>query len=364
MSETIKEIKSIGVHDFDNWLEPKNFVYTPNPLRPFDIDIKIIACGICGSDTHCAKGDWGRPYTPIAVGHEIIGHIINMGNEVDKTKYHLGDRVGVGAQCDSCGKCWRCDHDVENSCKTQVGTYGTVRPDGSHSQGGYSNYVRVNKRFVFKIPDAIETIHAAPLLCGGMTGLRPLMTAGVTKGTKVGVSGIGGIGHMTILFAKALGAEVTAISRTESKKETALKLGADHFIATSDPKFPEEYLDSFDLIVTTAFSLNDDYVEKAMRMLRPHCKLHFISAPPTGEKLELDPNFLLSNSLSIGSSAAGSQRDVEYMLQFAADKGIKPWVETIDISEENIAKAWKRMKKGDVHFRFVLTGYDKYFSQH
>ncbi|VEU19935.1 DEKNAAC100073 [Brettanomyces naardenensis] len=361
MSE-IKEIKAIGVHDYDHWLEPKSFTYKPQALRPYDIDIKIIACGICGSDIHCANGDWGRPYAPIAVGHEIIGNIVALGDDVDKTKFHIGDRVGVGAQCDSCGECWRCSHDHQNNCESQVGTYGGRYPSGINSQGGYANYVRVNNKFAFKIPDGLETIHAAPLMCGGITGFRPLLTAGVKKGTKVGVSGIGGIGHMTILFAKALGAEVTAISRSDKKREVAKKLGVDHYVSTSDPKFPDAFKDSLDVIVNTASTFSEGHVKDVMSMMRPDGKFIFITAPPITEKLQLEPFFLLRGSYLLGGSAIGSPSQIEYMLNLAAEKGIKPWIETIDINEKNVSTAWKRMEDGDVRFRFVLTGYDKCFA--
>ncbi|QPG74624.1 hypothetical protein FOA43_001956 [Brettanomyces nanus] len=357
----LETIKAIGVLDYDKWLEPKRFDYTPRDMRPVDVDIKIIACGICGSDIHCAKGDWGRPYAPIAVGHEIVGHIVALGDEVDKSKFHIGDRVGVGAQCDSCSSCWRCVNGFQNNCDEQQTTYGSTYPDGTNNQGGYANYIRISNRFVFKIPDALDTLSAAPLMCGGITGFKPLLSAGVKKGTKVGVRGIGGIGHMCILFAKAMGAEVTAISRSDRKKELAKKLGADHYIATSNPEFPASYKDKFDVVVNTASTFDASQVKSVMSTLRPSGKFVFITAPPISVKLEFEPFFMLHGSYSIGGSAIGSPADIEYMLQFAADNKIKPWVETMDINEADVCTAWKRMESGDVKFRFVLTGYDKYF---
>lgn len=355
----INEIEAIGVTDYDHWLEPEKFTYKPRELKPTDVDIEIIACGICGSDIHAANGDWGRPYVPIAVGHEIIGKVVALGEKVEKFK--IGDRVGIGAQCDSCGECTRCEHHHENACRKMIGTYGAVQ-DGFPMQGGYAKYKRCNERFVFRIPDGIDTKHAAPLLCGGITGFRPLMTAGVKEGTKVGVVGIGGIGHMTILFAKALGAEVTAISRSYTKKDTALKLGADHYVATSDEdKFPKDYEDSLDVIVNTTSTFGKQSIADLMFMLKPFGEFRFITAPPLDEKLVLEPFNLLMGNLSVHGSGIGSPQDIEYMLDLAEKKQIKPWVEEIDISEENVATAWKRMNSGDVRFRFVLTGYDKYF---
>lgn len=351
---------AIGVQDFDKWLEPKKFQYTPQKLRTEDVDIKIEACGICGSDIHAANGDWGRPYVPVAVGHEIVGKVVRVGDGVSRLK--VGDRVGVGAQCDSCGKCVRCNNDHEQTCGQNVGTYfGVYKETGTPSQGGYADYVRVNNKFAFKIPESLPSEIAAPLLCGGITGFRPLMTAGVKKGTKVGVSGIGGIGHMTILFAKALGAEVTAISRNNKKKELAAELGADHYIATDEENFSEKHSDSLDLIVNTGSSFSQGSVEEILGLLNPFGRMIYITAPPNSESLTLHPFTLLKTSISVGGSGIGSPKDIEYMLDVAAKNNIKPWIETLDINEENVISAWKRMESGDVKFRFVLTGYDKYF---
>ncbi|VEU23680.1 DEKNAAC104827 [Brettanomyces naardenensis] len=357
---SFEEIEAIGICDW-NKLEPKRFTYKPQYLRPYDVDVKIIACGICGSDIHCIKGHYGKPFLPLAVGHEIVGYIVGMGAEVDKKKFAIGDRVGVGPECDSCGKCWRCEHGIENNCEQMVTTFHGTYPSGVHSQGGYANYVRVNNKFAFRIPDDLDTISAAPLMCGGITGYRPLLTAGVKKGTKVGVSGIGGIGHMTILFAKALGAEVTAISRNDKKREIAKKLGADHYVSMEDAKFPSEFKNSLDVIVNTASSFSEGRVKSVMSMMRPYGKFIFVTAPGAGQKLELDPGFMILGSYSVSGSAAGSPEEIDGMLQLAAAKQIKPWVETLDINEKNVTQAWKRMEEGDVRFRFVLTGYDKCF---
>ncbi|GMM32484.1 hypothetical protein DAMA08_052290 [Martiniozyma asiatica (nom. inval.)] len=360
MSSPITEIRAIGVHDYDNWLDAKEFTYKPQDLRPYDVDIEIECCGICGSDIHCAKGDWFRDYTPIAVGHEIIGKVVAAGPE---SRHQIGDRVGVGAQCDSCDSCVRCEDKYENTCKKQVGTYmGKYEATGVYSQGGYASHIRVNSKFAFKIPENLESKYVAPLLCGGVTGFSPLLAYGVKKGTKVGVNGIGGIGHMTILFAKAMGAEVTAISRNDKKKELAKELGADHYIATNEENFAQ-YEDSLDLIVNTGSSFSEGAISQVLSLLKPHGKLTFITAPPLSETLNLVPFQLLMSNISVGGSLIGSPLEIEQMLQIASENNIKPWVETIDISEENVRKAWERMEAGDVKFRFVLTGYDKYFGR-
>ncbi|GAV28462.1 hypothetical protein PMKS-001933 [Pichia membranifaciens] len=329
----VKEIRAIGVHDYDNWLDPKEFTYEPQEMRPEDVEIKVEACGICGSDIHAAKGDWGRDYTPLAVGHEIVGVVTAAGKDA---RHKVGDRAMV---------------------TTYQGTY----PSGKITQGGYASHVRVNSEFAFKIPENMDSVDVAPLLCGGITAFRPMMTAGVTKGTKVGINGIGGIGHMAILFAKALGAEVTAISRNDKKKELAEKLGADHYIATDEEDFSKKHEDSLDLIINTGSSFSEGNVSGVLNLLNPYGQMIYITAPPIDEKLTLVPFQMLMNSISVGASAIGSPKDIDYMLEVASKNNIKPMIETIDINEANVKTAWERMLTGDVRFRFVLTGYDKYF---
>jgi alcohol dehydrogenase (NADP+) len=207
----------------------------------------------------------------------------------------------------------------------------------------------------------METNFVAPLLCGGITALRPMMTYGVKKGTRVGINGIGGIGHMAILFAKALGAEVTAISRNNNKKELALSLGADHYIATNEEDFAQKYEDSLDLIVNTAFTFNEGEMDGVLNLLSPFGQLIFITAPPITERLALSPMQMLMSNISVAGSMIGSPSDIEYMLKLASEHNIKPMIETLDISVENVKTAWERMLKNDVKFRFVLTGYEKYF---
>lgn len=358
-----ESIEAIGVLDYKDWLNPKRFEYTPQKFRDYDIDVEIEACGICGSDIHAASGNWGQPYAPIAVGHEIIGKIVKIGDKAKKG-LKLGDRVGVGAQVDSDGTCVACQRDLDSNCRNIVGTYfGQYKDTGVNTIGGNASHIRLNSKFAFKIPDNLKLEYAAPLLCGGITGFSPLLQTGVTKGTKVAVSGIGGIGHMTILFAKALGAEVTAVSRSNSKEKIAKELGVDHFAATDDPDFLDKFGDSVDVLINTGSSFSGASFEKTMKMLRPRGKMVFITVPPAGEKIELEPLQLVMNNTSISGSAIGPTSEIEYMLQFAADHDIKPWVETIDISEENLGKAWKRAQDGDVKFRFTLTGYDKCFKK-
>ncbi|GMG14170.1 oxidoreductase activity protein [[Candida] boidinii] len=359
-TEIPEEFTAIGVVDFKKWLEPKEFTYKPRPARSYDVDIKVECCGICGSDVHLASGAYGEIFVPMGAGHEIIGEVIRVGDGVQKLK--VGDRVGVGAQCDSCGECVRCSNHHENNCRNHVLTFGGFYKDVNlPTQGGYSDYYRGSEKFMFKIPDSLESKYAAPLMCGGITGFRPLLTAGVKKGTRVGVSGIGGIGHMTILFAKALGAEVTAISRNHNKEELAKQLGADHFIATSDEDFEVKNFDSLDVIVNTASAYEKSLMNRVLQLLVPFGHFVAITAPKAGEMIEIDPLVLLRNNIIFSGNMIGSPGDIEHLLKFAAENKIKPWVEEISISESNVSKAWKRMKAGDVKFRFVLNDYNKCF---
>ncbi|ODV59336.1 NAD(P)-dependent alcohol dehydrogenase [Ascoidea rubescens DSM 1968] len=353
--------QGIGVNSPESWLEPKKFEFKPHGFRDYDIDIKVEACGVCGSDIHAASGNWGKTNYPLVVGHEIIGKIVRLGSKVRKD-FKVGDRVGIGAQADSCGVCKVCNTFDENYCKHNIGTYMGIYEDGTSSYGGYSSYVRVHDRFAFKIPEKLESKYAAPLLCGGITGFSPLLHNGVTKGTKVGVSGIGGIGHMSLLFAKALGAEVYAISRSDSKKEDSLKMGADHYISTSSDDWVEKYSGELDLIVNCGSSLTGTNLDQMLELLRPRGKLVFITAPPMEEKVTVAPFTMLKTGTFIGGSGIGGSKDIQFMLNFAAEHDIKPWVEAVDISEEGVTEVFKRAYSGDVRYRFTLVGYDKAFN--
>ncbi|GMF02576.1 unnamed protein product [Ambrosiozyma monospora] len=188
----VEQFHAIGIESYSENPIPKAFAYTPQQQRPYDVDIEIEACGICGADMNAIKGNWGKPYLPLAVGHEIIGKVVKVGSSVKRLK--LGDRVGLGEQCDSCGSCNRCENNKENSCNKHVGTYLGVYPETKViTQGGYADFVRVNEKFAFKIPDNLDSNSAAPLLCGGIAGFKALLTGGVKKGSRVGVVGIGEI---------------------------------------------------------------------------------------------------------------------------------------------------------------------------
>lgn len=362
MVSEIEVITGLGLTKPNSYPNIEKITYKPANLRPTDVDIKIIACGICGADPHFVRGDWGGPHLPIIPGHEIIGYVVNKGPDVSDEELKVGDRVGVGALADTCGSCYRCNKGFENNCKESVLTYGNFVPLPQR-QGGYASHTRVNSRFVYKIPDNISTEHAAPLLCGGMTSLSPLLVTGTKKGTDVAFYGIGGIGHMGIMFAKALGANVTAISSSDKKKDLAFKLGADHFISTDDPDYADKHHDAFDVIVHTGAFVSNKDIAELLKMLKPNGDLQLISGPDLNDKtLDLNVFDLIRNNAKIGAIASGSPDQIKYMLDLVSKHNITPLVETIDINEENVKNAWSRMESNDVRFRFVLTGYDKFFN--
>lgn len=356
---TTDTFKGIAIVDHKDWKNPKKVEFPAKPFYDNDVDIKIEACGVCGSDIHCAAGNWGQKQTPLVVGHEIIGKVVKVGPKC-KTGLKIGDRVGVGAQVFSCLECERCKNDNEPYCARFVTTYSQPYEDGYVSQGGYANYVRVHEHFAVPIPENIPSEYAAPLLCGGLTVYSPLLRNGCGPGKKVGILGIGGIGHMGILFAKAMGAEVYAISRSNAKKEDSLKLGADHYIATKEePDWGTKYFDTFDLIVVCASSLTDvdfDVMPKAMKV---GGRIVSISVPEQDEVLTMKPFGLIG--VSIANSILGSIAEMKQLLKLVSENNIKIWVETLPVGEAGVKEAFERMDKGDVRYRFTLVDYEKEF---
>lgn len=352
--------QGIAVVEGQDWKSPKKVTFDPKPFYSHDIDIQVEACGVCGSDIHCAAGHWGPRNNPLIVGHEIIGRIVRVGNESD-SGLKVGDRVGVGAQALSCLECDRCKNNNEPYCPKIIGTYNYPYEDGSVSQGGYASHVRVHEHFAVPIPDNIPSHLAAPLLCGGITVFSPLLRNGCGPNKKVGIVGIGGIGHMGVIFAKAMGAEVYAISRRSSKKEDALKLGADHFIATLDePDWDTKYVDTLDLMVVCASSLTEIDFDRMAKLMKVGSSIVSISAPDASETLTLKPLGLLG--VSIGNSLIGSPHEIKQLLKLVSENNIRIWVETLPIGEKGVSEAFQRMEKGDVRYRFTFVDYDKEFA--
>lgn len=328
--------------------------YEPKTWEETDVDIKVTHCGICGSDLHTLRSGWAPTMYPCCVGHEVVGTAVKVGSKAERG-IKVGDRVGVGAQSSSCLKpdCEECASGMENHCMNMVGTYNGKYDDGSKSYGGYADYCRAPSHFVLKIPDAIPSEDAAPMLCGGITVFSPLKKNGCGPGKKVGIVGVGGLGHFGILYAKALGADsVTAISRSSAKKEDASKIGADKYIATNDDKdWATHHARSLDLIVSTVSS-PDMPLEQYLMLLRTNGTFIQVGAPE--DRLPAFNAFsLIAKGCKIGGSAIGAPHEIEEMLELTAKKGVKPWIQKRPMKEAN--EAVTDMDAGKARYRYVLV---------
>jgi len=329
-----------------------------------DIDIAIECCGVCGSDVHTITGGWGPvPDQPLCVGHEVIGTAVKVGPKVTTVK--VGDRVGVGAQIGACLECKICKSDNENYCPHQIDTYGAEYPEsagGVLSQGGFSSHIRAHEYFVFPIPKNIESKDAAPMMCAGLTTYSPLVRAGTGPGKKVAIVGIGGLGHFALLWAKALGAEVWALSHTKNKEKDAKALGADHFVYTGEDKWYEPLAFTFDFILNSADMTNEFDLPSYFSTLAINGEFHNVGLPDEALP-QLKANDFVTTGCKMGASHIGSRPEALAMLKLASEKNIKPMIETIEISEEGCAKAVEKVKVNDVRFRVTLTNYDKVFGK-
>lgn len=333
---------------------------TPKKFGEHDIDVQIDACGVCGSDVHSITGGWGEYEGPLCVGHEVVGKAVRVGSHVKGIKE--GDRVGVGAQVWSCLECGLCKNANENYCPRMVDTYNAKYENGDVAHGGFASHIRAHEYFTFKIPDALETNVVAPLLCAGITTYSPLVRANVGPGKRVGVVGIGGLGHIALQFAAALGAEVYAISHSPSKADDARKQGAKDVILTSEDNWNEKWQYSFDFILNCADMTHTFDMSKYLGLLKPQGDFHMVGLPD--EPLpEMMAQLFASNGPKLTGSHLGNHQEMEALLQLAADKGVKPWVETIDISEAGCKEAVERLKDNKVRYRFTLTGFDKAFGR-
>ncbi|MEC1634006.1 NAD(P)-dependent alcohol dehydrogenase [Bacillus mojavensis] len=316
-------------------------------LRAHDVLIDIKFSGICHSDIHSAFDEWGGGIFPMVPGHEIAGVVVAVGAEV--TKFAVGDRVGVGCFVDSCGECEYCLSGEEQFCtKGVVQTYNSLDYDGNPTYGGYSQKIVVTDRFVVRIPDSLELDVASPLLCAGITTYSPLKHWNVGPGKKVAIVGVGGLGHLAIQFAHALGAEVTVLSRSMNKKEEALELGADHYYATSNQATFTELAGRFDVILNTV-SANLD-VDAYLSLLRIDGTLVNVGAPAEPDKYSVFS--LIIGRRSLAGSLVGGIPETQEMLDFAAQHGIAPKIEVI--RADQVDEAYERVLRSDVRYRFVI----------
>lgn len=338
-------VKAYGAHGPADRLVP--LTIERRDVGPRDVMIAIRYAGICHSDIHTIRGEWGPITYPQVVGHEIVGEVTEVGSEV--TSHAVGDRVGVGCMVNSCGECDECLAGNEHYCaKGNIGTYNAVDVDGTITQGGYSTHVVVDERFVLKVPESIPYEKAAPLLCAGITTYSPLARWGAGPGKKVAVVGLGGLGHMAVKLAVAMGAEVTVLSRTDAKKDDSLSFGAVAHVATGEEGALKALKGSFDLVVATVSAPFD--IDGYLGTLRPQGALVNVGLPP--EALPLHVGALIGGGKSLAGSNIGSIRETQEMLDFCAEHGIAPEVEVIDAAHVN--EAYDRTVAGDVRFRFVI----------
>jgi uncharacterized zinc-type alcohol dehydrogenase-like protein len=317
---------------------------------PHDVQIAIAYCGVCHSDLHTVRSEWAGTLFPCVPGHEIVGHVTAIGDAV--TKFAVGETVGVGCMVDSCQRCSACAEGLEQYCENGfVGTYNGPTPDApGHTLGGYSQGIVVDDKFVLKIRHPEDQLAAvAPLLCAGITTYSPLRHWKVGPGTKVGIVGIGGLGHMGIKIAHALGAHVVAFSTSEGKRVDAHKLGADEFVVSRDADAMAAHANSFDLILDTVAASHD--LDAFTALLKREGTLTLVGVP---EHPHPSPSVgaLIFKRKSIAGSLIGGIAETQEMLDFCAEHGVVSDIEMIRI--EAIDQAYERMLKSDVKYRFVI----------
>jgi alcohol dehydrogenase (NADP+) len=316
-------------------------------VGPADVLIAIKYAGICHSDIHTVRGEWGEIAYPQVVGHEIVGEVVEVGSEV--TKHAVGQRVGVGCMVNSCRTCENCQAGMENYClEGNTQTYTGVDRDGTITQGGYSTHVVVDQDFVLRVPESIPYETAAPLLCAGITTYSPLAHWGAGPGTKVAVVGMGGLGHLAVKIAAAMGAEVTVLSQGLSKQDDGMRFGASAYHATSDPETLKSLRNSFDLIINTVSAELD--LNAYLRLLRLDGTFVSVGAPP--QPLPVRVFTLFGNRRSFAGSSIGSIAETQEMLDFCAEHEV--FAEAEVISAEQINDAYERVMSSDVRYRFVI----------
>ncbi|MGC4981114.1 MULTISPECIES: NAD(P)-dependent alcohol dehydrogenase [unclassified Streptomyces] len=316
-------------------------------VREHDVLIDIKFAGICHSDIHQAREGWGKATFPMVPGHEIAGIVAEVGSGV--TKFKVGDRVGVGCLVDSCRECDNCKAGLEQYCTGgSVGTYNAVGKDGEPTYGGYSEKIVVDENYTLHIPDGISLDVAAPLLCAGITTYSPLKHWNAGPGKKVAVLGMGGLGHMGVKIAHALGAEVTVLSQSLRKKDDGLKLGADHYHATSDPETFKALRGTFDLILSTVSAPLD--LDAYLALLRTDGAFVNVGAPE--EPVRLNLFSVIGGRKTLAGSGIGGIQETQEMLDFCATHGFGAEIELIDASEIN--EAYERVLASDVRYRFVI----------
>ncbi|MDO4929110.1 MAG: NAD(P)-dependent alcohol dehydrogenase [Corynebacterium sp.] len=343
---TTHEVRAWGTTALGNSLEPVTI--TRRTMRDNDVRIRIEYAGICHSDIHTMYGDWGERQYPLVPGHEIVGIVEEVGSDVSKFK--VGQRVGVGCFVNSCEQCEPCEAGEQGYCVNGVvATYGGTDKytDGEYTQGGYSQEVIVQEHFVLNIPEAADAAATAPLLCAGITTYSPLKHWGAGPGKKVGIIGVGGLGHVGVKIAAALGAEVIAFSQSDSKKDDALKFGASRHVASADG-LPEDLVHSLDLLINTVSA--DLNMDEYLNLLAFNGTFVQLGLPQ--DPMRIAARSLTQRRISVAGSLVGGIPETQEMLDFCAEHGIGAEIELIDAHYIN--EAYKRTVDSDVRYRFVI----------
>jgi uncharacterized zinc-type alcohol dehydrogenase-like protein len=334
----MSEIHGLAVHAAGAHLLP--FKYDPGELKPGEVEVKISHCGVCHSDVHLIDNDWGISKYPFIPGHEIVGTITALGAGVHSLS--MGQRVGIGWQSDSCGVCEWCRGGEEHLC-------AKAQPTCVGRNGGYADSIRVNWRFAIPVPDSLESENVAPLLCGGITVYSPLRNHGIRPSSRVGVIGIGGLGHIGLQFARAFGAEVTAFSTSKNKEAEALSLGAHRFVNTRETGAMKKLAGTFDFLLSTV-NADQDW-GGYLNALRPRGVLCMVGVPPS--PMALQAFALVGGQKSVAGSPTGSPTALAEMLSVAARHNVKAVTERFAMDKANEAVA--RVKKNQVRYRAVLA---------
>lgn len=336
-----------GANRADLPLEPLRF--TRRDLTAHDVQLDILFCGVCHSDLHTVRNEWGNTVYPVVPGHEIVGRVTHVGHHVKR--FAVGDLVGVGCMVDSCQHCASCAEGLEQYCENGfVGTYnGAERHTGGMTFGGYANNIVVTEKFVLRIPDNLDPAGAAPLLCAGITTYSPLKHWQVSKGQKVGIVGLGGLGHMGIKIAHAMGAQVVLFTTTPSKKADAMRLGADQAVLSTDAGEMAAHANSFDFILNTVAAPHD--LDAFLVLLKRDRTMTLVGAPATPHPSPQVFNLILQRR-QLAGSLIGGIAETQEMLDFCGKHDIVSDIEMITMQEINLA--YERMLKSDVKYRFVI----------
>ncbi|WP_341216622.1 NAD(P)-dependent alcohol dehydrogenase [uncultured Wocania sp.] len=342
----VKNIKAFGTEAADAALAPLNIDRRVVTLK--DVEINILYCGVCHSDLHFARNDWGFSVYPVVPGHEIVGKVTEVGKGV--TKFKVGQLVAVGCLVDSCRTCNNCKNDLEQYCPEWVGTYGGQDKHlGTHTFGGYSESIVVDEDFVLNIPENLDLAGIAPILCAGITTWSPLRHWNVRKGSKVAVVGLGGLGHMAIKLANALGAEVTLFSRSPNKTKDAVDLGANQVVISTDDKQMAGVQNYFDVIIDTVPYTHD--LNPYVATLNTNGTLVLVGyLGPLDAMLNSVP--MIMGRKAVAGSLIGGIAETQELLDFCGKHNITSEIEIINIQDINTA--YERMLKSDVHYRFVI----------